>query len=86
LAGPQKSPLFLAPQKSQEIVQKLVSKKTLYSHGATGLIYNAKYPHRIGADCRLGMGCIVQPQVTIGDRVIVMPGLVIRSDVASPTP
>jgi acetyltransferase-like isoleucine patch superfamily enzyme len=65
-------------------------RSTLYSHGATGLIYNVKYPHRIGpvrigADCWLGMGCIVQPHVTIGDRVIVMPGLVIRSDVASNT-
>jgi acetyltransferase-like isoleucine patch superfamily enzyme len=65
-------------------------RSTLYSHGATGLIYNVKYPHRIGpirigADCWLGMGCIVQPLVTIGDRVIVMPGLVIRSDVLSNT-
>jgi acetyltransferase-like isoleucine patch superfamily enzyme len=65
-------------------------RSTLYSHGATGLIYNVRYPHRIGpirigADCWLGMGCIVQPQVTIGDRAIVMPGLVIRSDVPSNT-
>jgi acetyltransferase-like isoleucine patch superfamily enzyme len=63
---------------------------TLYSHGATGLLYNCRFPHRvgriaIGADSWLGMGCIVHPQVTIGDRVITLPGLVIRGDVPSDT-
>jgi hypothetical protein len=65
-------------------------RSTLYSHGATGLIYNMRYPHRIGpirigADSWLGMGCVVHPHLTIGDRVIVLPGLVIRGNVPSDT-
>jgi acetyltransferase-like isoleucine patch superfamily enzyme len=62
----------------------------LYSHGANGLLYNRSYPYRvghisIGADSWLGMGCIVHPKLTIGDRVIVFPGMVIRGDVPNDT-
>ena len=65
-------------------------RSTLYSHGATGLLFNRRYPHRvgrisIGADSWLGMGCIVHPRLTIGDRVIALPGMVIRGDVPSDT-
>jgi acetyltransferase-like isoleucine patch superfamily enzyme len=63
---------------------------TLYSHGATGLIFNMRYPHRngpirIGADCWLGMGCIVHPQVVVGDRVIMLPGITVRGNVPPDT-
>jgi acetyltransferase-like isoleucine patch superfamily enzyme len=59
-----------------------------YSHGGTGLIFNKRYPHRIGPirigkDCWLGMGCIVYPNVIIGDEVVVLPGMVISSNLDS---
>ena len=62
----------------------------LYSHGASGLIFNVRYPHRIGPvrigeDSWIGMGCIVCPLVTVGDRVIVLPGTVVRADVPNDT-
>lgn len=61
---------------------------TLYTHGATGLLYNARYPHRIGpirfgADCWVGMGVIVGPSITVGDRVIILPGLTVRANIPS---
>lgn len=60
---------------------------TYYTHGATGLIFNQRFPHRngpihIGRDCWLGMGCIVYPRITIGDRSLVLPGMVVSTDVA----
>lgn len=59
---------------------------TYYTHGATGLIFNKRYPHRngpikIGKDCWLGMGCIVYPNVTIGEGVVALPGMVISSNI-----
>lgn len=59
---------------------------TYYTHGATTLIFNERFPHRngpirIGQDCWLGMGCIVYPRITIGDHSIVLPGMVVNSDV-----
>lgn len=65
-------------------------RSTLYSHGSTGLIFNIRYPHRIGkikigVDTWIGMCCIIHPQVSIGDRVIVLPGIVVRSNIPDDT-
>ncbi|MBM4310894.1 MAG: hypothetical protein FJ119_08110 [Deltaproteobacteria bacterium] len=62
----------------------------LYSHGGTGLIYNMRYPHRIGkitigSDCWLGMNCVVHPGIVIGNRVITLPGMVVRCNVPDDT-
>jgi len=62
----------------------------VYSHGANGLIFNIHIPQRngpvrIGCDCTFTMGCIIHPRVTVGDRVMVFPGLVVRGDVPSDT-
>jgi maltose O-acetyltransferase len=39
-------------------------------------------PITIGRDCWIGGGAIIQPGVTIGDRVIVGAGAVVTKDVA----
>lgn len=39
-------------------------------------------PIRIGRDCWIGGGAIIQPGVTIGDRCIVGAGAVVTKDVA----
>jgi len=61
---------------------------TYYTHGASGLIFNRDYPIRIGdivigSDCWIGMACVVYPNVKIGSRTVITPGLVISTDVAS---
>jgi maltose O-acetyltransferase len=42
-------------------------------------------PIRIGRDCWIGGGAIIQPGITIGDRVIVGSGAVVTKDVADDT-
>lgn len=61
---------------------------TIYSHGATALIFNARFPQRfgavrIGSDVWIGLAVVIHPGVTVGDRVIVMPGLTLRRNVES---
>ena len=60
---------------------------TYYTHGSWQLIYNLGQKYRngpivIGSDTYLGMCAIVYPNVTIGDRCVISPGLAIRKDVA----
>ena len=60
----------------------------LYTHGETGLIFNVRYPHRngsirIGEDCWVCMGCLVFPDVTIGDKVVILPGTTVHHDLPS---
>jgi carbonic anhydrase/acetyltransferase-like protein (isoleucine patch superfamily) len=62
----------------------------LYSHGGTGLIYNMRYPHRIGkikigSDSWIGMNCVIHPGIAVGDRVIVLPGMVMRCNIPDDT-
>ena len=69
---------------------QLGPRSTVYSHGGSQLLYNMRYPHRfgpvlIGSDSWIGMGCIVHPGIKIGDRAIVLPGLVVRAEVKSDT-
>jgi acetyltransferase-like isoleucine patch superfamily enzyme len=60
-----------------------------YTHGGSrGLTFNKRYPQRngpirIGRDCWFGMGCIVYPDVVIGEEVVVLPGMVISSNIDS---
>lgn len=42
-----------------------------------------KQPVRIGKDCWIGMGAVVLPGVTIGDRVVVGAGSVVTHDLPS---
>jgi acetyltransferase-like isoleucine patch superfamily enzyme len=63
---------------------------TFYTHGSWQLIYNLGNKYRngpivIGSDTYLGMCAIVYPNVTIGDRTVVSPGLAIHRDVAPGT-
>lgn len=58
----------------------------LYTHGATGLIHNMRYPRRMGAirigeDVWIGMQTTIPPCVSIGNGVIVFPGLVVRQNI-----
>ena len=51
----------------------------IYTHGNSPLSFNVKYPQRdgpvvIGKDSWIGMGCIIFPNVKIGNKVIVYPG------------
>jgi acetyltransferase-like isoleucine patch superfamily enzyme len=62
----------------------------LYSHGECGLTFNMSYPRRtgtirIGTDCWIAMGCLVGPALTIGDGVMLLPGMVVRQDIPSGT-
>ena len=62
----------------------------LYSHGECGLTFNMSYPRRtgpirIGADCWLPMGCLVGPDLTIGDGVLLLPGMIVRHDIPAGT-
>lgn len=61
---------------------------TIYSHGATALIFNMRFPQkfasvRIGSDVWIGLAVIIHPGVNVGDRVIVMPGLTLRRNIES---
>ena len=51
----------------------------IYTHGNSPLTFNVKYPQRngpviIGKDSWIGMGCIILPNIQIGNKVIVYPG------------
>jgi acetyltransferase-like isoleucine patch superfamily enzyme len=61
-----------------------------YTHGAPALLFNVRFPQRfapirIGQDSWVAMGCVVNPGVEVGDRVIVFPGLTLRSNVPDDT-
>jgi len=65
----------------------LAPRCTFYTHGSWQLIYNQGQRYRngpivVGSDIYIGMCAIVYPNVTIGDRSVISPGQVIRTDVS----
>jgi acetyltransferase-like isoleucine patch superfamily enzyme len=58
----------------------------LMTHGDSQLTYRLGYtfrngPVEIGADCYLGFGVNVYPNVKVGDRSVIAPGVVVAGDV-----
>lgn len=64
---------------------QIAPRTLIYSHGASGLTFNVRFPYRfgpviIGEDTWIGMGCMIFPNVTIGKKVIIYPGSRIFND------
>lgn len=63
-------------------------RNTIYTHGVSQLTFSNRFPKRMGAvvigrDTYIGMGCLIYPNVEIGDNVLIFPGMRIMDNIAS---